>query len=590
MRTKLTITTERIDDFPLLLAVMLQLELPAIFDHHLGRHGLHQGLSWGWIATIWLAHILTESDHRKQPVQGWVKQAKETIEKITGQQVRELDFTDDRLTLLLRRLSKPDTWHEVEKELSQSIIRVYELKPERVRLDPTTVSGYHEGGEESLFQYGHSKDDPTLQQVKVMVAALDPLGMPLVSQVVAGNMADDPLYIPAVDRVLQIIDGVGLLFVGDSKMSALAIRAHIHHLNQHYLCPLAKTGDTATEMEKWVEAANNGEKTLQSVYIKSENGERKRLAEGYVLERTVQTTIAPLTNTNNDEADPTTDKEQTIKWTEQVFVVRSESYRQSLLNGLDRRLQHATAKLMALTPPPARGKRQIRDEADLIKAATAILKAHEVEDFLTYSFERQEKHETKYIGRGRGAPDRPKREIVTVRYQITAVVRQEEAIAAYQKTLGWRAYVSDAPAEQLSLEQAVLTYRDEWIVERGFHRLKGVPLSLNPLFVKNDDQVVGLTNLLSIAVRMLTLIEFVVRRKLKKQQKKLTGLIANNPKKGIDNPTTERLLKAFSQINLTIVYLSDQVIRHVTPLTALQISILELLGLSTTVYTRLAEN
>ena len=89
---------------------------------------------------------------------------------------------------------------------------------------------------------------------------------------------------------------------------------------------------------------------------------------------------------------------------------------------------------------------------------------------------------------------------------------------------------------------------------------------------------------------MLTLIEFVVRRKLKQNKEKLTGLIGNNPKKGIDNPTTERLLKAFCQINLTIVYLPDQIIRHVTPLTALQIRILALLGLSPAVYTRLAEN
>jgi transposase len=102
-----------------------------------------------------------------------------------------------------------------------------------------------------------------------------------------------------------------------------------------------------------------------------------------------------------------------------------------------------------------------------------------------------------------------------------------------------------APADELSLEQAILTYRDEWIIEHGFHRLKGVPLSLNPLFVKNDDRLVGLTNLLSIAVRMLTLIEFAVRQKLTQKQEKLVGLIENNPKKGIDNPTTERLLKTF---------------------------------------------
>ena len=534
MTTEPTITTERIDDFPLLLEIVIQLGLPSIFDQHLGRHGLHQGLSWGWIATIWLAHILTQSDHRKQPVQAWARQAKETIERITGQQVRELDFTDDRLTLLLRRLSKPAVWQAIEKELGRNIIRVYKLTPERVRLDPTTISGYHEGGEDSLFQYGYSKDDPTLRQVKVMMAALDPLGLPLVTQVVAGDVADDNLYRPAVDRVLQIIDGIGLLFVGDSKMSALAIRAHIHHLNQHYLCPLAQTGDTAQEMEKWIEAANNGTQPMQPIYIENEKGERKLLAEGYVFERTLQAEIpsAPDAASVQDEA---TGSVQTIQWTERVFVVRSESYRKSLLNGLEGRLQRATAKLIALTPPPARGKRQIQDEAELVKAATVILKQHAVEDLLTYTFERQEKRQTKYIGRGRGNPERPTREIVTIRYQITAVTRQEEAIAACQKTLGWRAYVSDAPTEQLSLEQAVLTYRGEWIIEHGFHRLKGVPLSLDPLFVKNDDQVVGLTNLLSIAVRLLTLIEFVVRRKLKQNQEKLTGLIENNPKKGIDN-------------------------------------------------------
>lgn len=583
MTTEPIITTERIDDFPLLLATMLQLGLPGIFDHHIKRHGLHQGLSWGWIASIWLAHLLTKSNHRKQPVQAWVKQAHATIEKISGQTVRDLDFTDDRLTLLLRRLSKPEIWQAIEKELSQNIMRVYDLKAKRVRLDATTVSGYHTGGEESLFQYGYSKDDPTLRQVKVMVAALDPLGLPLISQVVAGDVADDKLYRPAVDRVLQIIDGTDLLFVGDSKMSALATRAHIHRLEQHYLCPLAQTGETAKEMAAWIEAANSGKQQLQPIYIKNEKGKRVLLAEGYAFERSVQAKLAPCEASD-------TEQEQPLEWAEQVFVVRSENYRKSQLNGLEGRLQRATAKLLALTPPPARGKRQMQEEAELANAATAILKAHNVEAFLTYTFERQENRETKYIGRGRGNANRPTREIVSVRYQILTVTRQEVALAAHQKTLGWRVYVSDAPAAQLNLKQAVLTYRDEWIIEHGFHRLKGVPLSLDPLFVKNDDQVVGLTNLLSLAVRMLTLIEFVVRRNLKQNKEKLTGLIENNPKKGIDNPTTERLLKTFDEITLTTVHLPDRVIQHITPLTTLQTRILELLGLSPAVYTRLAEN
>jgi transposase len=374
--------------------------------------------------------------------------------------------------------------------------------------------------------------------------------------------------------VLQIIEGVGLLFVGDCKMSALAIRAHIHQLGQHYLCPLALTGNTAGEMSVWIQAANAGQYTLMPIYKENAEGERKLLAEGYEFARLVSAEI----------------EGKTQEWMERVLVVRSESYRRVLREGLEGRLQRTEQALLALTPPPGRGKRQIQDEMELVKAAETILKARDVEGLLSYTFERQEQRQTKYLGRGRGGPERPKQEIVTVRYQLTAVVRQAEAIAALQKTFGWRAYVTNAPAEQLTLEQAVLVYRDEWLIERGFHRLKGVPLSLDPLFVKRDDQVVGLTNLLTLAVRFLTLIEFVVRRKLKQNQDKLVGLIENNPKKGIDNPTTERLLKMFDNITLTIVQLPGQTIRHLPTLTAVQTRILELLGLSADVYTRLADN
>ena len=575
MTTELTLTTERIDDFPLLLATMQQLGLPAILDGHLARHGLQQGLSWGWLATIWLAHILSQGDHRKLPVQAWVRQAGATILRITGlANLTELDFTDDRLTILLRRLSVPSTWMAIETDLGRNILRVYKLTPERVRLDPTTVSGYHAGGAASVFQFGHSKDDPTLRQVKVMVATLDPLGLPLVTAVVAGNAADDPLYVPAVDRVLQIIEGLGLLFVGDCKMSALATRAYIAHLQQQYLCPLALTGETAQDLPRWIAAAGTAEHPLAAVYTLDAQGERQLIAEGYTFERSLTATVAETEHT----------------WTEQVMVVRSERYRQVMQAGLERRLQRATAQLLALTPAPGRGKRQIPTAGALVLAANAILKQQALVGLLTYVYERQEQRQTKYRGRGRAGPDRPQRVIVTVRYQITAVSRQAAAIAAEQATLGWRAYGTNAPATQLTLADAVLTYRDEWLIERGFHRLKGVPLSLDPLFVKRDDQVIGLINLLSIAVRLLTLLEFVVRRQLKQNQEQLVGLIENNPKKGIHNPTTERLLKMFADVTLTIVRSPGQVIRHVTPLSALQIRILELLGLPPGVYTQLAEN
>ncbi|MCS6842898.1 MAG: IS1634 family transposase, partial [Caldilineales bacterium] len=574
MTHELHITTERIDDIPLLLATMQQMGLPEIVDSHLPRHGLHQGVSWGWMLTIWLAHILSQGDHRKLPVQGWVAQAQETLRAATGlNEVRALDFSDDRLTLLLRRLSRSATWQAIEQELHGRLLRVYSLAPERVRLDTTTVSGYHTGGEESLFQFGHSKDDPTLRQVKVMMAALDPLGLPLVTQVVSGQRADDPLYLPAIEQVLQVVERPGLLFVGDCKMSALDTRAWLQQRGHHYLCPLPLTGHTASDLAGWVAAVADEAARLQEVRLPTGEGESVLWAKGYEVTRHLQAEVAGTE----------------VTWTERVLVVRSESQRQRAQAALERRLERATAELLALTPAPGRGRRQVRSAEALQTRVAAVLRHHEVEGLLTYTCERQETRQVKYVGRGRGGPVRPQQEVVTVRYQITGVQRQEEAIAAQAQTLGWRAYVTNAPAEQLDLVQAVLAYRDEWLIERGFHRLKGAPLSLDPLFVKREDQVVGLIHLLSLAMRVLALIEFVVRRQLQQNGEQLTGLIPNNPKKGIDNPTTERLLKAFDHMTLTIVHLPDRMIRYVTPLSALQVRILELLGLSPALYTDLAK-
>jgi transposase len=496
METTTRIQTERVDDFVLLIEMLKQAGLAEIVDRHIPRHGLQQGLSWGWVTVVWLSHIVSQGDHRKVTVRDWAAQAHETLERCTGLDIRDTDFTDDRLSIVLRELSKPAAWQAIEKDLGERIMRVYDLEAKRVRLDATTVSGCHEGGDGRLFQFGNSKDDPTLRQVKVMMSALDPLGMPLTTSVVSGERADDGLYAPSIDRMDRMVGAKGLLFVGDCKMSSLATRAHVHRLGHHYLAPLALVGETGREMPAWIDEAVSGLHALTPVYAKVDGGEPKLLGRGY--ERTRSCTA-------REDA-------ETICWEERIFVFNSKDYAKARERGLEQRLSTACAKLNALTPAPGRGKRQVREEEQLVQAAQAILSAHGVEGLVAYSFERREEIEIRYVGRGRGGIERPRRAVSKVRYEITSVERREEAIAALKKTLGWRAYATDCGEEGLSLEEAVLAYRNEWLVERGFHRLKGAPLSLDPVFVKRDDQIAGLINLLGIALRLLTLIEFVSLR------------------------------------------------------------------------------
>src|SRR5712692_609522 len=125
---------------------------------------------------------------------------------------------------------------------------------------------------------GTSLDDPTLRQIKAMMATLDPLGLPLALEVVSGEQADDPLYIPTIDRVLRCLGRTGLLFVGDSKMSALATRAHLQAHEQYYLTPLALVGETAQQMPDWIQAGVACRDALTQV---QSDDEKQVLAQGY---------------------------------------------------------------------------------------------------------------------------------------------------------------------------------------------------------------------------------------------------------------------------------------------------------------------
>ena len=84
-------------------------------------------------------------------------------------------------------------------------------------------------------------------------------------------------------------------------------------------------------------------------------------------------------------------------------------------------------------------------------------------------------------------------------------------------------------------------------------RLKGQPLSLTPMYGQRDDHATGLIRLFSIALRVLTRLEFVGRRQLAAEGTQLAGLYAGNPKRETDRPTAERRLEAFEDITLTFV-------------------------------------
>lgn len=563
---------ERVDDIPVIYGMLERMGIKAIVDREIPPHGNWTGLSPGGVVTLWLVHILSEQNHLMEPVQKWVERHELILTKLSGQPVRALDFTDDRLAICLRRLSERNVWHDIESQLGLRLIRVYDLSNNLVRLDATVGTVHHKQENNVLFQVGKAKNGLYATQFKVMLASLDPLGLPLVVDVEPGNRADDPLYIPSYQRAKRILAQDGLLVVGDSKMSALLTRATIAAGGDHYLTPLADQKDAPELLEQllaeWLKRDATATLIFRPENRRADGNEpdpKLAIACGFEVTRSQTATVGGCETT----------------WEERLLLIRSYSYMTSMLAGLRRRLDKAEAALTALTPPRGRGKKQMTEEATVRAAIDQVEKKYRVQGLFDYHIHQDV--EERSIRAYNGNPARVERK---VRYQLT-VSRNQAAIDTAELAVGWRIYATNQATEQLSLEQAVSAYRNQIVEENVFRRLHGKMLSITPLYVQREDHAQGLIHLLTLASRLLALGDYLAREALAAAGEELAGVYAGNPKRSTARPTTERMLKAFEGIDLVIFSQGEQTTAILTPLESVHERILALLGLQPSLFTGL---
>lgn len=558
--------TERVDDIPLLLAQLERMGVQELLEQHFPTHGNWQGLSLGQVAIVWLSHILSQADHRMNQVQSWAEKRIESLSIILGQEVRALDLSDDRLESVVFNLSKDESWINFEKDLSQRQLQVYDLKTERIRLDSTSVSGFHQENKEGLFRYGHSKDHrPDLPQLKLMMATLDPLGLPIASEIIAGNSADDPLYEPAIAQVRKTIGKRGLLYIGDCKMGSIGTRYFIQAGGDYYLCPLSKTQVKSEELKKYVSDIKEKGIELEEISYDYANGKTVVIAKGY------------------EEAYSCSLKEGKSEkiWSERRLIVYSIAHGQSQKQALQSRIEK-TKQSLELLNQTRPGKKPFKDFQEFIQAAEQIISNNRVQSLFNLRFTEDvvQIHQRKYL-------ERPAGIIEKRTYQVEFTIDLEQ-VEQQMELLGWRVYATNHPKKELSLADAVVAYRQEYLIEHCFGRLKGQPLSLRPMFLQREDHIKGLMRLLSIALRLLTLVEFQVKRALEVDKSKLEGIYSGNPKRATVQPTTERLLANFKEITVIVFAVGAEIYRELTTLNSLQHKILHLLNFPSDIYTCLS--
>ena len=555
---------EVVADLPVLWATLQRLDLVATLDRHFPPPRHWKGpLTPGEVLALWLLFVLSQGDHCLNHVEAWVAQHQGTLCALLGKEVLPVALHDDRLADWLNRLATGDSFSLLERDLNAQTIRVYQLPTDTVRLDATTANSYADVlSEQGLLQFGHSKDDPDRPQLKIAAGVLDPLAMPLVTLVVPGNSTDDPLYVPLITAVQRSLGQGGRTYVGDCKMAALATRAFVAAGGDCYLCPLSENQLSRTARLELLQSVFAGTQPLQQVRRPGGEGQPDELvAEGFCVDVELTATVGT----------------KEVSWTERRWLVRSAAYAQAQQAALARRLQRAEEALRELVVRK-QGKKQLF-YAELLAAAAAIVTREGVEELLTYRVQACQR--TKRV---RAYGGRPARQETEVFFEIE-VRREETQIEARKREMGWQVYATNALT--LGLTQVVWAYRGQYRIENDWSRLKGRPLGLTPLYLQNEQRMQGLVHLLSLALRLLTLLEWVVRERLRQEGVKLQGIYAGQPGRKTDRPSAELLLQAMKTISISVIESNGQTHVLLAPLTEVQLRLLELWGLPPDLYEKL---
>jgi transposase len=527
-------------------------------DNHFPPNGHWQGWSLGGTTVVWLAFILSEGDHRLSRVEPWVKAHRRTLSRCLGRQVKSRDLTDDRLATTLDYLGVADRWVVFERERNQSVLRVYNLQGRMVRVDTTTAAASVTPA--GLCQLGHRKEHrPDLPQVKIAMAVRDPLGLPLTTTVVAGQTADDPLSLPESAKVRQIARTTGLTYVGDCKMAAMGTRAEIVAHQDSSLCPLSAKQMPEAARDRVLAPVLGDPLAPSAIRLPNADG-------------TCEETDAPVAMgfPSTVELSASDQFGQSPTWQERRLVVRSLAFAASQEQSLRQRVARAVTARNALDER-TQGKPRWPDEAAAYQAAAAILAQHRVAGLVTVTVT-TDVHE--HVKRRYGT--RPATTVRSERVRVCATC-EETPLAQTVQRLGWRVSATNHTAEGVSLAQGVAAYRRAYLIEHGFGRLQGRSLSLTPLFLRDEQRVVALICLLSIALRVWVLMQCIVRRHLQQAGVTLKGIYPGQPGRQTAQPTTEMMLGALRGVTLSRIKSDGKLIDHLTPLHAVQKRILSLM-------------
>lgn len=585
---------ELLGDIPIIIEFCKRLNLQSLIESYFPSHGNQEGLTNGLTTIGWIAHILTENNHCKSPVQQWQMNHSLSLETLLEAKIANTDFEDCRLGRLLQKFADNDSWHAFEASFYKDTFSVLELCTnapasfkesnsnedkisKTIKIDTTTAYGYHKVQDGGLMQRGWSKDHrPDLPQLKIMVAAEGNTGFQIASDIVPGNIPDDPLYIPILERTRKTVDTKNCLMCGDCKMSALEIKANIVQNGEFYLVPLALQVPAKAMLKQLVDEVVNGTQEAKLIFDINEKNESKIIGAGFEAER-----IQKLQDINN---------ECKVQWSERVLLIRSYDHAKQEIDAFNRKIKKLHDQILKLTSKQCSNPETATEE--LLGKIAKFKEENDISEIFDIEIETSMNESEKNRSEKRNGVKRSGTyKVKHFKSKVLSVKENSSLVEKMTHKLGWRLYATNAPKGILTFNQAYKYFRKTmYVIEIGFHKVKDY-INISPLYVRKEDQILGMTRLLMLALKILTLMTAEIRANMKKENIILKGLYAGQPARRHESPTAECILKYFSRMEIALI---GQKIRgnwywSITQLSDNCRAILTLLKIPETTYELIAE-
>jgi transposase len=551
----------RVDNIPLIAFYLLQADLIKKVDEHYTPHGNWEGASFGITIAVWLTYILSKNDHALYKVEDWAKDHLYILRKAYKYpELKVIDLEEGRLATILDYLTPQEDWQEFESSFNRNFIHVYDLAPADqqnvFRIDLTNIPSYRQAS--GMFQKGYSKQrNKSLPQMKAVLTTFDPYSVPMTVQIISGDCADDQHYIPAIENLAKTLDIAGKLFVADCKAGSHENRKRMIELGVYYLCPASKKQCSNESLRRLL---SKKPKETTCIYEKSKNGKEELKAELFEVV---------------DSSEPVSSG---LGINERLVIVCSMAYRVTQLAAFEKHKEKCLKELPTIFVKK-QGKRYPKTLEEANEIAKSVLKNHKMEDFVSFTvtFKSEEKATKGYQGK-------EARTETKLTFDIT-VEKNDDQIAAHKELLGWRVYLTNAPKENLTSEQIVELYWQEYKIEHVFNDLLNKITALLPVYLHSQTRVVALVRLLTVALKFTALIQSRVAKKLDERKTKIDNLYPGNPGRKTSAPSIALIFRAFDGFDLIIEEFDDGTWKATAdPLKEVQKILLELLDIPESAY------